>query len=163
MCHTVYYQNGFVATHALGQMTIGQMSHCWYQWTNDDHFIYQGFPNSAKRWEAPSPILLSRKTNIYIYIYIYIYIWNIVTACVLITLANLNPAIFYVPRGTENLISCSRQMKSPDNSHLLLMFNNNTHVDFRTAWKHVLIPSYFIQVIEQDQNVTKLNINWLFG
>ena len=54
-------------------------------------------------------------------------------------------------------------MKSPDNSHLLLMFNNNTHIDFRTAWKYVLIPSYFIQVIEQNQNVTKLNINWLFG
>ena len=54
---SVYYQNGFVATHALGEMNIGQMTHCWYQWTNDDHFIYQGFQNSAKRWEVSIPPL----------------------------------------------------------------------------------------------------------
>ena len=46
-------------------------------------------------WEGPPPILPSRKTNIYIY--------TLVPACVLITLANLNPAIFSVPRGTEKL------------------------------------------------------------
>ena len=46
-------------------------------------------------WEEPAPILPSRKTNIYIY--------TLVPACVLITLANLNPAIFSVPRGTEKL------------------------------------------------------------
>ena len=46
-----------MATHALGEMTIGQMTHCWYQWTNDDHFVYQGFPNSAKRWELGIPPL----------------------------------------------------------------------------------------------------------
>ena len=43
------------------------------------------------------------------------------------------------------------------------MFNNNAYTDFRTACKYILIPSYVIQVIEQNQNVTKLNINWLFG
>ena len=37
------------------------------------------------------------------------------------------------------------------------MFRNTTYTDFRTSNKDVLIPSYFIQ------NVTKLNINWLFG
>ena len=36
------------------------------------------------------------------------------------------------------------------------MFNNNTYTDFRTAYKHILIPSYIIQVIYQNQNVTKL-------
>ena len=46
---------------------------------------------------------------------------------------------------------------------MLHMFHNNTYTDFRTAYKHVLIPSYFIQVIQQNQNVTKLNINCLFG
>ena len=43
------------------------------------------------------------------------------------------------------------------------MFNNNTYTDFRTACQHILIPSYIIQVIYQNQNVTILNINWLFG
>ena len=27
------------------------------------------------------------------------------------------------------------------------MFNNNTYTDFRTVYKHFLIPSYVIQVI----------------
>ena len=47
----------------------------------------------------------------------------------------------------KNLISPPRQTKSPDNSYVLHTFNNNTYTDFRTAYKHVLIPSYIIQVI----------------
>ena len=87
-------------------------------------------------WEGPSPILHSRKTNIYIY--------TTVPACVLTTLANHNPAIFSVPGGTEKL----RQTKRTENSSVLPMFNNNTRIDFRTAYnKHVLILSYFIQAI----------------
>ena len=43
------------------------------------------------------------------------------------------------------------------------MFNDNTYTDSRTAFKHVLIPRYAIQAIQQSQNVTKLNIHWLFG
>ena len=39
------------------------------------------------------------------------------------------------------------QTKSPNNSNVLHMFNNNTLIDFRTAYKHVLNPSYVIQVI----------------
>ena len=31
--------------------------------------------------------------------------------------------------------------------NLLLNFNNNTYTDFKTAYKHILIPSYVIQVI----------------
>ena len=42
---------------------------------------------------------------------------------------------------------------------MLLMFNNNIYTDFRTAYKHILIPSYVIWVIWQNQNVTELNIN----
>ena len=85
-------------------------------------------------WEGPPPILPSRKTNIY----------TIVQACVLTPLANHNPAIFSVPGGTEKV----RQTKNPHNSNVLPMFNNNTYIDFRTAYhKRVLIPSYFIQVI----------------
>ena len=41
------------------------------------------------------------------------------------------------------------------------MFNNTTYSDFRTAHKHILIPTYIIQGI-WEQNVTKLNISWLF-
>ena len=47
----------------------------------------------------------------------------------------------------KNLISPGKQTKDPNNSILLLIFNNNTYIDFRTAYRHVLIPSYFIQVI----------------
>lgn len=36
------------------------------------------------------------------------------------------------------------------------MFDNNTYAGFRTANKHVLIRSYAIQVIWQNENVTKL-------
>ena len=60
-------------------------------------------------WWGASPIRPSRKTNIYIF--------TIVQACVLIPLANLNPAIFAVPRGAEKLTCCSRQTRSPDNSN----------------------------------------------
>ena len=37
--------------------------------------------------------------------------------------------------------------KSLDNSNMLLMFNSNTYNDSRTVNKHILIPSYVIQVI----------------
>ena len=46
---------------------------------------------------------------------------------------------------------------------MLHMFNNNAYSDFRTAYKHVLIPGYVIRVIWQNQNITKLNINWLLS
>ena len=41
---------------------------------------------------------------------------------------------------------------------MLHMFSNDIYTDFRTAYKHVLIPSYVIRVIYWNQNVTKLNI-----
>ena len=50
----------------------------------------------------------------------------------------LQSSIFFFP---------SRQAKIPDNCNVLYMFNNNTYTDFRTAYKHVLIPSYVIQMI----------------
>ena len=40
------------------------------------------------------------------------------------------------------------------------MFNNNNFTNFRWACKHILIPSYLIQVNYQNQNITKLK---LFG
>ena len=46
-------------------------------------------------WEEPPPPSFPVGKPIYIY--------TLVPACVLITLANLNLAIFSVPRGTENL------------------------------------------------------------
>ena len=53
------------------------------------------------------------------------------------------------------------QTKCPDNSNLLYMFNNNTYTDFTTICKSILISSCIILLIQQNQNVTKLNINWL--
>ena len=61
-------------------------------------------------------------------------------------LANQTPAISSVPQALKNLISPPRQTGIPDNSNVLYMFNNNTYTDFRTAYKHVLIPNYFSQV-----------------
>ena len=62
----------------------------------------------------------------------------------MIHLANHNQEIFPVPPGTEELKKPPRQTKSPDNSNVLHMFHNNTYTDFRTAYRHVLIPSYII-------------------
>ena len=39
----------------LSLMYLGRwrtVTHCWYQWTTDDHFIYQSFSNSGKGWEV---------------------------------------------------------------------------------------------------------------
>ena len=54
---------------------------------------------------------------------------------------------FSVPQALKHLESPPRHTKSTDNSSVLHMFHNNTYTDFRTAYKHVLIPSYVIQVI----------------
>ena len=62
----------------------------------------------------------------------------------MIHLANHNQEIFSVPQALKNLKSLPRQTKSPNNSNVLHMFNNNTYTDFRTAYRHVLIPSYII-------------------
>ena len=56
------------------------------------------------------------------------------------------PSNFFCPPGTEKL-SPSRLTKRPDNSNMLNMFNNNTCTVFRTAYKHVVIPSCVIRVI----------------
>ena len=71
-------------------------------------------------------------------------LFNLVPGYVLIPLANHNLAIFSVPQGTEEL---NKLPQADNNSNVLLMFDNNSYIDFRTACKHVLIPSYFIQVI----------------
>ena len=43
----------FITKMALCQLmhlgTWRTVTHCWYQWASSDHFIYQGFPNSANR------------------------------------------------------------------------------------------------------------------
>ena len=62
----------------------------------------------------------------------------------MIHLANHNQEIFSVPQALKNLKSLLRQTKSPNNSNVLHMFNNNTYTDFRTAYRHVLIPNYII-------------------
>ena len=62
----------------------------------------------------------------------------------MIHLANHNQEIFSVPQALKNLKSLPTQTKSPNNSNVLHMFNNNTYTDFRTAYRHVLIPSYII-------------------
>ena len=64
---------------------------------------------------------------------------HIVSAWILIPLANHNPAIFSVPPGTEKL-----SKYPPSSRHV---FNNNTYVDFRIDYKHITIPSYAIQII----------------
>ena len=52
---------------------------------------------------------------------------------------NYSPASFSVPLEMKNLTSFPKQTKSPGNSNMLRIINNNTYTDFRTASKHVLI------------------------
>ena len=54
---------------------------------------------------------------------------------------------FLSSQEPKNLIGSPRQTKSSNNSNVLHMFNSNTYTDFRTACKHILIPSNIIQVI----------------
>ena len=55
--------------------------------------------------------------------------------------------MFPTPQALENLTSSPRQTKSPDNSNMLHMFNVNTYIDLRTAYKHVTMPGEVIQMI----------------
>ena len=76
---------------------------------------------------------------------------------------NQNSAIFLSSKVLKNVKKWPKQAENPDNSSMSYIFNNNTFTDFRAAYKHVLITNYLIQVIQKNQSVTKLNINWLFG
>ena len=51
------------------------------------------------------------------------------------------------PQELKNLVSPHKHTKQPDNYNVLPMFNNKTYTDFKTAYKHVLIPNYVVQVI----------------
>ena len=51
-----------------------------------------------------------------------------------LSLASHNPGILLSFQALENLISPPRQEKSPDNSNVLHMLNNNTDTDFRAAY-----------------------------
>ena len=59
-------------------------------------------------------------------------------------------------QALKKLTSPLMQTQNPDNSNMSFMFNNNTYSDFRTAYKHVLIPSYVIQWF----NKTKMSQNY---
>ena len=61
------------------------------------------------------------------------------SALVLIPLVNHNPAISSLPQALKILASPLRQTKSPDNPNTLNMFNNNIYINFKTAYKHMLI------------------------
>ena len=76
-------------------------------------------------------------------------------------LANHNPAIFSVLPGTEKPIKSSKKTNSHDNSNLWHMFNNTTYTDFRTTYKHVLIPGCYLNDLIEAK--CHRNINWLFG
>ena len=77
------------------------------------------------------------------------------TSNILIPLVNHNPAIFSFPQALKNVKSPTKAEKfeSPDNSNMFHMFNNDTYTDFRntsqfqTAYKHISVRSYAIQVI----------------
>ena len=42
-------------------------------------------------------------------------------------------------------------------------YHHNLKLGSKLRDLNILIPSYIIQVVQQNQNVTKLNINCLFG
>ena len=63
----------------------------------------------------------------------------IVSAWVLIPLANHSHTISSVATVTEKLNKSTRQTKSPDNFNTLNMFKNSTYTKFKTIFKHMLI------------------------
>ena len=65
---------------------------------------------------------------------------SIVSAWVLIPLANLNPAFLLALQLMKISTIHPRQTKSPDNSNTLNMFiNNSTYTNFKTEFKHMSI------------------------
>ena len=46
-------------------------------------------------------------------------------------------------QAVKNLASTPRQRKSPDNTNTFQKSDNNIDTDFRTAYKHLLIPSCY--------------------
>ena len=89
----------------------------------------RGLPHHLSQYN-----LQTLQLSISIYIYIYIYTHHSVSLGT-DPPSKLQPSNFFCP---------PRQTKSLDNSSMLLIFNNKTYTDFRTAYKHVLIPSWFI-------------------
>ena len=73
--------------------------------------------------------------------------FGIVSAWVLIPLANQNSAVFSVPQGTEKLYKSIQGRLQAKIIPTCWTFNNNIYTDFRTVYKHVLSHSYVIQVI----------------
>ena len=63
----------------------------------------------------------------------------IVSAWVLIPLANHSHTISSVATVTEKLNKSPRQTKSPDHFNTLNMFKNSTYTKFKTIFKHMLI------------------------
>ena len=115
----------------LGEWGGGRIKIWWWWWWGERGVLLEGFSQvgrmskfSAGGRGLPPSFPVGKP----------IYICTSVPGCVLITLANLNPAFFFLsPEVLKNLISCPRQTKSPDNSNLLLMFNNNILISEQPA------------------------------
>ena len=67
------------------------------------------------------------------------------------------PSYFFYPPDIDKLTKSHppKQTKSPQNSNMLHMFNNNIYTDIKTAYKHDLIPSYFSDLTELKYHKTK--------
>ena len=54
------------------------------------------------------------------------------------------PSYFFYPPNIEKLTKSPppKQTKSPENSNMLHMFNNNIYTDIKTAYKHDLLRSH---------------------
>ena len=80
-------------------------------------------------WDSPAPFL------------------GTVSVWVLILPRKPQPSIFFLCLQALRNLSSPAHSPQADDSNMLQMFNINTYADFRTVKKHVLIPSYVIQVI----------------
>ena len=88
---------------------------------------------------SPVPLILKKMNPLIV---------TIVSAWVMIFSSKSQSSYFFwSPQALKNLTSPIMQTKSPDNSNMLHMFNNNTYTDSRTAWTDVLFPSYVFGVI----------------
>ena len=131
MKHESYYLVGRMGK--LGEWGGGRIKIWWWWWWGERGVLLEGFSQvgrmskfSAGGRGLPPSFPVGKP--------IYIYIYLSASLCTDHP-SKSQPSIFFFlsPEVLKNLISCPRQTKSPDNSNLLLMLNNNILISEQPA------------------------------
>ena len=149
----------FITWKLLFNRENGEINHCWVgggagvtkicgwgvggllgrfsQVAENDHILswWEGTSSYPSQQENPVCMYVNIYKYIYIYIYKYIYIYTYIYIHIYIYVhysVSLGTDLPGKPQPSYSFCS-TRHTKSPDNSNILLMFNNNTYTDFGTA------------------------------